>query len=162
MAKQKSGAKQLYWEDIDIGTEVTPLKKVATTQMLVQWAGATGDFNPLHYDYTFATSVSLQGPLVHGLLKGAWLVQLVTDWIGEKGKLVKHSRQYRGLDYPRPMKLAYEPGEEEAYNWSCKGTVTNKYIKDGEHYVECDIWVENSKGEKTTPGSATAILPSRG
>ena len=40
--------KQLYWEDVDVGTEVTPISKIATTQKLVMWAGASGDFNPLH------------------------------------------------------------------------------------------------------------------
>ncbi len=40
--------KQLYYEDVEVGSEVTPLAKVATTQMLVKWAGVSGDFNPLH------------------------------------------------------------------------------------------------------------------
>ncbi len=41
-------AKQIYWEDVNEGGEVTPLPKVATRVMLVRWAGASGDFNPLH------------------------------------------------------------------------------------------------------------------
>ena len=48
-------AKQVYYEDVEVGTEIPPLAKVATTRMLVQWAGATGDFNPLHYDEEFAS-----------------------------------------------------------------------------------------------------------
>lgn len=40
--------KQLYWEDVEIGEELTPLPKIPTTQMLVKWAGASGDFNPAH------------------------------------------------------------------------------------------------------------------
>jgi hypothetical protein len=40
--------------------------------------------------------------------------------------------------------------------------VTKKYVQDGEHFVDCELWVENAKGEKTTPGAATVILPSRG
>ncbi|GAI50814.1 unnamed protein product, partial [marine sediment metagenome] len=47
---------QLYWEDVEVGSEVTPLPKVATTQMLVKFAGASGDFNPLHYEDTYAAS----------------------------------------------------------------------------------------------------------
>jgi hypothetical protein len=39
--------------------------------------------------------------------------------------------------------------------------VTKKYIKNGQHFVDCEIWLENGEGEKTTPGSATVILPSR-
>ncbi len=42
--------KQLCWEDVEIGGEVTPLPKISSSQMLVKWAGASGDFNPLHYE----------------------------------------------------------------------------------------------------------------
>ena len=47
---------QLYWDNIEVGTEITPLTKIATTQMLVRWAGASGDFNPLHYDSAYVES----------------------------------------------------------------------------------------------------------
>ena len=152
--------KQIFWEDIEIGSEITPIAKVATTQMLVKWAGATGDFNPLHYEDAFAGSHGVGKPIVQGQLKRAWLAQLMTDWLGEQGVLKKLSCQFRGMDYPRQMKSIGEPLKGET--WWCKGKVTNKYIKDDRYYVECEIWVENGKGEQTTPGAATAILPSRG
>ena len=151
-------SKQLYWEDIEVGSQVTPLSKVATTQMLVKWAGASGDFNPLHYEDTFATSQGVGKPIVHGQLKRAWLIQLMTDWIGEQGILKKFSCQFRAMDHPRLMKDMSEPQEGET--WWCKGKVTKKYVEGGEHYVDCDIWIENGKGEKTTTGSATVALPS--
>jgi len=151
---------QLYREDVEVGSEVTPLPKVATSQMLVKWAGASGDFNPLHYDDPFAEASGVGKPVIHGALKRQWLVQLMTDWIGEQGTLKKFSCQYRSFDYPRLMKTMTEPHEGET--WLCKGKVTKKYVEDGEHYVDCDIWVENEKGEVTTPGKATVILPSRG
>jgi hypothetical protein len=44
---------------------------------------------------------------------------------------------------------------------SARGKVKKKYVEDGNHFVECDIWLENAKGEITTPGSALVILPSR-
>ena len=153
-------AKQLYWEDVEEGAEVTPLAKVATTQMLVRWAGASGDFNPLHYDPSFAAAQGVGRPIVHGALKRQWLIQLMTDWIGDEGTLKKFSCQYRAMDYPRPMKTMAEP--EEGETWWCKGKVTRKYVDGDDHYVDCDIWVENGKGEITTPGKATVILPSRG
>jgi len=56
--------KQLYWEDVEVGSEITPLPKVATTQMLVKWAGASGDFNPLHYEDAFAVSQGVVSPVV--------------------------------------------------------------------------------------------------
>ena len=111
----------LYWEDVQVGTEVPPLPKVATSQMLVKWAGASGDFNPLHYDYSFATSQGAGKPIVTGQLKRAWLVQLLTDWIGEEGTLKKFSCHFRAVDYPRPMKTMTESQEGET--WWCKGRV---------------------------------------
>ncbi len=153
-------SKQLYWEDVEVDSEITPLAKVATTQVLVRWAGASGDFNPLHYENVFAESQGVGKPIVHGQLKRAWLAQLVTDWIGEEGTIKKLSCQFRGMDYPRLMKSKSEPQEGET--WWCKGKVTNKYVEGDEHLVDCEIWVENSKGERTTPGSATVVLPSRG
>jgi len=91
--------KQLYYEDVEVGSEVTPLAKVATTQMLVKWAGGSGDFNPLHYEDSFAASMMVGSPIVHGALKRAWLGHLMTDWIGEEGTLKKLSCQYRAMDY---------------------------------------------------------------
>ena len=151
---------QLYWEDIKEGAEITPLPKVASTQMLVKWAGASGDFNPLHYDNSFAAAQGVGNPIVHGQLKRAWLMQLLTDWIGDDGRLKTFACQFRAMDYPRLAKSTteYQDGE----TWWCKGQVTRTYVEDGEHRVDCDIWVENGKEERTTVGNATVILPSRG
>ncbi len=149
---------QIYWEDINEGAEVPTLPKIATTQMLVKWAGASGDFFGIHYDDEFAAASGLGRPIVHGALKRQWLVQLMTDWIGEEGWLKKFSCQYRQMDYPRRMKSMNEPQEGET--WQCKGKVAKKYIDGKDHLLDCDIWVENGAGEVTTPGKATVILPS--
>ena len=42
-----------------------------------------------------------------------------------------------------------------------RGKVCKKYVDGGHHMVDCEIWLENAKGEKTTPGTATVVLPSR-
>ena len=153
-------AKQLYWEDVAVDSEITSVSKVATTQMLVRWAGASGDFNPLHYEDTFASSQGVGKPIVHGQLKRAWMVHMMGGWMGDEGSLKKLSCQFRAMDYPRLMKSPTEPQEGET--WWCKGKVTGKYVEGSERYVDCDVWVENGKGEKTTLGSATVALPSRG
>ena len=138
----------IFWEDVEEGTEIPPLVKKPTTRQLVQFAGASGDFYEVHYDKDFAQSNGLAGPILHGDLKSAFLAQLMTDWIGEKGTLKKLASQYRGMDVPGDT-------------LTCKGIVTKKYVQDGLHLADCRIWVENCKGESATPGSATVILPSR-
>ena len=140
---------QLYYQDVTVGDEVTPLVKQPTTRQLVMWAGASGDYNPIHYDKDFAQSRGLPGVIVHGQLIGAFLGQLMTDWIGEQGSLRKLSCNYKGMNYP---------GEALTF----KGKVTKKYVEDEHHYVECRLRAENSKGEKTASGMAIVILPSRG
>lgn len=140
--------KQFYFEDVEVGFELPSLKKDPTTQQLVKYAGASGDFYQIHYDKDFALKNHLPGVILHGALKNAFLGQLVTDFAGELGWLRKLSVQYRGMDQP-------------GTHVTCKGKVIKKYVDGGNHLVDCEIWLENAQGEKTTPGSATVILPSR-
>jgi acyl dehydratase len=142
-------SKQRYYQDVAVGDEVSPLVKEPTTTQLVLWAGAVGDYMPIHYDKDYAQSRGLSGVIVHGQLVGAFLGQLMTDWVGEQGALRKLSCSYKGMNYP---------GEAV----TCKGEVTKKYVENGEHFVECSLWAENPKGEKTASGMAIVILPSRG
>ena len=142
-------AEQLYYEDIMVGSEITPLVKQPTTRQLVRWAGASGDYYEIHYDKDFAQSKGLPGIIVHGQLAYSFLGQLMTDWIGEQGILRKLTCNYRGMNFP---------GEPLV----CKGKVIKKYVEDGEHCVECNIWAENVKVEKTITGMAIVIMPARG
>ncbi len=141
-------AKQNYFEDVEVGTLLGPLEKNPTTQQLVKYAGASGDFYQIHYDKDFALANKLAGVILHGALKNAFLGHLVTDFAGEHGWVRKLAVQYRGMD---------QPGSKVV----CKGRVTKKYADGGHHLVDCEIWLENAKGEKTTPGTATVYLPSR-
>lgn len=127
--------------------------------MLVKWAGASGDFNPLHYEDAFAAAQGVGKPIVHGQLKRTWMVQMVTDWMGEAATLKKFSVQFRAMDYPRLMNTMTEYKDGET--WWCKGAITKKYEAGGAHIVDCDLWVENGKGEKTTLGAATVAFPSK-
>jgi acyl dehydratase len=140
--------KQTYFEDVEVGSSIPSLEKDPTTQQLVKYAGASGDFYQIHYDKDFALKNNLPGVILHGALKNAFLGQLMTDFAGELGWLRKLSVQYRGMD---------QPGSKV----TCKGNVTKKYSEGGNHLVDCEIWLENAKGEKTTLGKATVILPSR-
>jgi len=141
-------AAQIFYEDVEAGYEIGPLEKSPTTQQLVRYAGASGDFYQIHYDKDFALANKLPGVILHGALKNAFLGQLMTDFAGEHGWLRKLSVQYRGMDVPGSKIV-------------CRGRVVRKHADNGQHLVDCEIWLENAKGEKTTPGSATVVLPSR-
>ena len=140
---------QLYYEDIVVGSEITPLVKHPTKRQLVMWAGVSGDYYEIHYDKDFAQSKGLPGVIVQGQLACSFLGQLMTDWIGEQGSLRKLTCSYKGMNFP---------GEPLV----CKGKVSRKYVEDGEHYVACNIWAENVRGEKTISGMAIVIMPSKG
>ena len=141
--------RQIYYEDVEVGSELPSLEKNPTTSQLVQYAGASGDFYQIHYDKDFALANQLPGVILHGALKNAFLGELMTDFAGEAGWLRKLAVQYRGMDQPGSKITA-------------RGKVVKKYTEGNAHIVECEIWLENAKGEKTTPGSAAVILPSRG
>ena len=141
-------ADQVYWEDVTEEMELPPMVKEPTTQQLVKYAGASGDYYQIHYDTEFAKGNGLEGVILHGALKNAFLGQFMTDWMGPEGNLKRLACQYRGMDFPgRPI--------------TAKGTVIRKYREGGQNLVDCNIWLENDQGERTTPGSATVALPSR-
>lgn len=137
---------QVYYEDVNVGDEIPKLVKNCSTQQLVMWAAGSGDFYQIHYDKDFALGNGLPGLIVHGALKHAFLGQMLHDWLGDGGRIKKYGCQYRGMDFPNQ-------------DITCRGVITAK----GEGgVVELDIWTENPNGDKTSPGKATVILPSRG
>ena len=127
--------------NVEVGQELPELVKHPTTRQLVQYAGAQGDFYEIHYDQAYAQSVGLPGVILHGLLKAAFLGQLVTDWLGDRGTLKTFEVSYRGIDQPgRPYR--------------CRGRVSRI---DGQE-VELEVWGENETGQHTTVGTATVHL----
>ena len=91
---------QVYFEDVEEGQELPEVRKDPTTQQLVMYAGASGDYYQIHYDLNFAKNNNLPDVILHGALKNAFLGQIMTNWIGEGGTLKKLSAQYRGMDVP--------------------------------------------------------------
>jgi acyl dehydratase len=139
---------QFHYEDVEVGSEIPSLEKNPTTQQLVKYAGASGDFYQIHYDKDYALGNGLPGVIIHGALKNAFLGQLMTDFAGAQGTLRRLAVQYRGMDQPGEKLIA-------------RGRVTRKAVEGGEHVVECEIWLENSKGDKNTTGTAIVVLPTR-
>ena len=127
--------------NVKVGEELPDLVKHPTTRQLVQYAGAQGDFYEIHYDQEYAHSVALPGVILHGLLKAAFLGQLVTDWLGDRGTLKTFEVSYRGVDVP-------------AHPYRCRGRVTRVAGND----VELEVWGEDEAGKLTTVGTATVGL----
>ena len=142
-------AEQVFFEDVEVGQEIPILQKNCSTQQLVMWAGASGDFYQIHYDQAFARNTGLGQVVVHGALKHAFLGQLLHDWVAPGGRVEKLGCQYRAMDYPDQ-------------DITCKGVVTGKHAEGGHCTVELAVWTENPNGQTTTPGTARVILPSRG
>jgi len=124
-----------------VGQELPELVKHPTSRQLVQYAGAQGDFYEIHYDQDYARSVGLPGVILHGLLKAAFLGQLVTDWIGDEATLKSFEVSYRGIDVP-------------AQPYRCRGMLTRI---DGK-YLELEVWGEDESGKRTTVGTAAVEL----
>ncbi len=139
---------QLYFEDVEVGAEIPPLVKVPSTIALVRYCAAANDFSPIHFDEPYARTRGQQTVIVQGFFKAACLGQLLTDWAGPKGWVKKIATKYQRINAP------YDP-------MTCRGRVTKRYVEAGAHLVEVEMWLENGRGEVTTRGQATVLLPSR-
>lgn len=141
--------RQLYFEDVHVGMALPPLRKTPSNTLLFLYSAITWNPQRIHYDKDYTLSEGYKDIVVHGPLRGAFLSQLLTRWIGEEGIMKKLSYANRDIAYVNEPLV-------------CKGTVTNKWVEDGKGYVDCEIWVENEQGAKLTPGNATVILPRNG
>ena len=83
---------------LEVGQVIGSQEILLTRDSLVRYAGASGDFNPIHYRDDFAQSVGLDGVLAHGMLTMGVAVQVVADWIGDPGKIVDY-----GVRFTKPV-----------------------------------------------------------
>jgi acyl dehydratase len=84
--------------DVEVGTELPPITVRVQRVSLVMYAGASGDFNPIHWNERFAKAVGLPDVISHGMLTMASAGRVVTDWIGDPGALVEY-----GVRFTRPV-----------------------------------------------------------
>jgi acyl dehydratase len=139
---------RVYVEDVQVGSEIPPLVKGPIQQIqLTRYAGASGDFNPIHQDDEFAKAAGMGGVFGHGMLTMGFVAQAVTDWAGT-GTVRKIGVRFVGL-----VRLKDTV--------TCRGRVLEKSSKDGVHTVELELTAENQRGEKIVTGRATVGLPSR-
>jgi len=141
-------AQQLFYEDVKEGMEILPRVVVCDTVSQAKWAGVNKDYSRYHYDKEYAVSIGLPNAIVNGTFKVAQLAQMLINWVGRGGTVSKLSWQLRKMDIVNDT-------------MTFKGTISKCVKKDGEHLVECEVWGENPKGERTVFGTALVTLPSR-
>ncbi|WP_367124433.1 MaoC family dehydratase [Streptomyces phytohabitans] len=85
---------KIAFADAPVGTELPAQTFRVTRASLVCYAGASGDFNPIHWNDRFATEVGLDGVIAHGMLTMAQAVRVVTDWVGDPGAVVDYGVRF--------------------------------------------------------------------
>jgi acyl dehydratase len=139
---------KVYFDDVKVGDELPPLVKGPIQQIqLTRYAGASGDFNPIHQDEEFAKAAGMGGVFAHGMLSMGFVAQAVTDWAGA-GRVRKIGVRFAALVRLKDVV-------------TCRGRVLATSQKDGVGVVELEIWADNQKGEKVITGKASVALPCR-
>jgi len=80
--------------NLTVGQELPPRQFKITRDSLVRYAGASGDFNPIHYRDDFAQAVGLPGVLAHGMLTMGLAVQTVVDFVGDSGRILDYQVRF--------------------------------------------------------------------
>ncbi|HEY6813750.1 MAG TPA: MaoC/PaaZ C-terminal domain-containing protein [Propionibacteriaceae bacterium] len=81
-------------DGVDIGTNLPALTVRFTRERLVRYAGASTDFNPIHYSEHFARQVGLPGVIAHGMLSMGTALRVVTNWVGDPGRVISYAVRF--------------------------------------------------------------------
>jgi acyl dehydratase len=84
----------IKFDDLVVGQEVGKLEFLLTRDSLVRYAGASGDFNSIHYRDDIAESVGLPGVLAHGMLTMGAAVQVAVNWVGDAGRIADYQVRF--------------------------------------------------------------------
>jgi len=138
-------ARKLYFESIRVGDELPALAKAPIDRVqLARYAGASGDFNPVHVDELYAKSVGMPSVYAPGMLVMGMLGQLISDW-ARGGQMRRYNVRF--------IKMVW-PGDTVV----CKGRVSDRHGTGGRYFVEIDLWAENQRGELVMKGSSQIQL----
>jgi acyl dehydratase len=91
-------AAKVAYEDVEVGTELPAQSFPVNRATLVRYAGASGDFNPIHWNERFAIEVGLPDVIAHGMFTMAEAIRVVTDWAGDPAAVVEY-----GVRFTRPV-----------------------------------------------------------
>jgi acyl dehydratase len=97
------------FEELAVGQEVARRAITVDRSRLVRYAGASGDFNPIHWNDRFATEVGLPGVIAHGMWTMGAAVGVVSDWLGDPGAVVDYQTRFsRPVPVPDPGEATVE------------------------------------------------------
>lgn len=138
-------ARKLYFESIRVGDELPALAKAPVDRVqLSRYAGASGDYNPVHVDEVYAKSIGMPSVYAPGMLIMGMLGQLISDW-ARGGQLRRYGVRF--------IKMVW-PGDTVV----CKGRVSDRHGTGGRYFVEIDLWAENQRGELLMKGQSVIQL----
>jgi acyl dehydratase len=135
----------IAWDDVEVGTELPPLSVALQRVNLVMYAGASGDFNPIHWNQRFAQAVGLPDVIAHGMLTMASAGRVVTDWVGDPGAVLSY-----GVRFTRPVVV---PDDDRGARVEITAVVG---AKNDDRTVRIDITARS--GDVTVLGKAHATV----
>ncbi|MDX3226533.1 MaoC family dehydratase [Streptomyces sp. ME19-01-6] len=138
---------KISYDDVEVGTELPAREFPVTRADLVQYAGASGDFNPIHWNEKFAKEVGLPDVIAHGMFTMAEAGRVVTDWAGDPAAVVEY-----GVRFTKPVVV---PNDEKGAAIEVTAKVAAK-LDDEARTVRVDI-VATSAGQKVL-GRARAVV----
>ncbi|MFI5976694.1 MaoC family dehydratase [Streptomyces sp. NPDC051452] len=109
---------KIAYDDVEVGTELPAQSFPVTRATLVRYAGASGDFNPIHWNEKFAKEVGLPDVIAHGMFTMAEAIRVVTDWLGDPGAVVQY-----GVRFTKPVVV---PNDDEGALIEVSGKVGAK------------------------------------
>src|ERR1700675_796682 len=131
---------KLKYDSVKVGDEIPKIEiKGVTRPDFVRYAGASGDFVPLHYDQTFVEAAGIPTVFAQGMWTAGCLSRCLTD--------------YAGAGQVRRFKVRFARQVWPGDTLPCSGKVSGKSEKNGEKLVEGDLEVVNQKGEATVKGA---------
>jgi len=139
---------KLYYEDVQVGDAIPKLVKSPVSHLqLVRYAGASGDFNPLHTDPKIGELIGVGGIIAHGMLIMGFVGQFLSDYVGPT-TLRKFNVRFKGMTHIDDV-------------ITCTGTITEKYETDGEARIAGKVQATDQNGEVKVAGTFVAALPHR-
>ena len=148
MGTQLPVSKKVYFEDVQVGDELPKLVKAPVRQdQLVRYAGASGDFNPLHTDPKVGEMIGTGGIIAHGMLIMGFVGQSLSDYVGPEALRLFNTR-FKGMTRIGDV-------------ITCTGTITKKYEEDGEARIAGKVQAEDQNGDLKVSGTFVAALPRR-